>query len=109
MEQPDVAVVSGPRQQTEHHGVEDGDFASPLDVLKVAVETDDDGEPEAGFGNTLNHVGRFRGIGGDPLVGDVFGKAAELDDGELGSRFAFEGTNAAAELGDGHGIASDGE
>ena len=60
-EQPDVAVVCGPGQQTGHHGVGDVDFASPLDVLEVAVETDEGGQAEAGFGDALDDVGRFGG------------------------------------------------
>ena len=51
-------------------------------------------------------VGRFRGVGGIPVVGDVFGDAAELDDGEFASEFAFEGVDAAADLGEGHGVTS---
>ncbi len=43
-----------------------------------------------------------------PALG-VVEVAAEPDDGEFGREFALEGVNAAAELGEGHGVTSDGE
>ena len=58
------------------------------------------------LGDALDDVGRFRGIGWSPVVGDGFGDATEFDDGEFASEPALEGVDAAAELGDGHGIAS---
>ena len=43
------------------------------------------------------------GLVGSPVVGDGFGDTAEFDDGELASEFTFEGIDAAADLGEGHG------
>ena len=53
-------------------------------------------ETEAGFDDALDDVGRFRGFGWSPVVGDGFGDAAELDDGEFAGEFALEGIDAAA-------------
>lgn len=53
------------------------------------MEAGEGGEAEAGPDYALDDVGRFRVIGGSPVVGDGFCDAAELDDGELGGEFAF--------------------
>ena len=63
-------------------------------------------QAEAGLDDAADDVGGFRGIIGVPGVGDGFGDAAELDDGEFASELALEGVDAAAELGDGHGSTS---
>ncbi len=72
------------------------------------METGEGGETEAGFDDALDDVGGFGGFGGRPVIGDGFGDAAEFDDGELMGELAFEGVDAAAELGEGHGSTSRG-
>ena len=63
---------------------------------------------EAGVGDALDDLGRFGRVGGIPVVGDGVGEAAELDDGEFAGELALEGVDAVADLGDGHGVTSDG-
>ena len=101
-----VAVVPGPGDQSEDDGVGAGDVVFAADVREVAMETGEGGEAEAGFDNALDDGGRFRGFGWRPVVGDGFGDAAEPDDGEFMGELAVEGDDAAAELGEGHGINS---
>ena len=46
------------------------------------------------------------GSSGVPVVGNGFGDAAELDDGEFAGEAALEGVDLAADFGEGHGVAS---
>ena len=81
---------------------------SAYGVVEVAAEPDDGGKAEAGTNDARDDVGGLGRLVGIPVVGDGFGDAAELDDGEFGGEPALEDVDAAADLGDGHGIASDG-
>ena len=70
------------------------------------MEAGEGGEAEAGVGDAPDDVGGFGGVVGSLVVGDGFGDAAEFDDGEFAGEPALEGVDAAADLGEFHGVIS---
>ena len=76
-----------------------GDVALASGVVEIAVESGEGGESAPGIGDALDVVGGLGGLVGSPVVGDGFGDAAELDDGEFGGEPALEGVDPATELG----------
>ena len=86
-----------------------GLVAMALGVVEVAAEPDEGGEAEAGFGDACDDVGGLGRLVGVPVVGDGFGDASELDDGEFGGEPALEDVDATANLGKGHGVTSAGK
>ena len=108
-EEFEVTAVAGPGEQVDDDGLRVGDVPLASGVVEIAVESGEGGQSAAGIGDAPDDIGGLGGLVGSPVVGDGFGDAAELDDGELGGEPALEGFDAATELGNGHGIASAGE
>ncbi len=102
-------VVPSPGEQVEDDVAGVGDASLASGVVEVTVEVGEGWEAESGASDAPDDVWGFEGLRGIPVVGDSFGDAAETDGGEFGGEPALEGVDAAAELGDGHGVASNGE
>ena len=103
-----VAVAVNPGKEVDDDVFRVRDVPLALGIVQAAAEVTEGGEAAAGFDKALNDFGRFRGLIGIPVVSDGFGDAAKLDDGEFEGEPALEDVDAAADLGKGHGITSDG-
>ena len=98
-----AAVVVGVGEQAADDNVGIGDIALAADVFEVAAEAGEGVETEAGLDDALDDVAGFGWAVRVPLVCDGFGDGSEFDDGEFTGEAAFEGVDAGADLGEGHG------
>ena len=101
-----VAVNPGKEVDDDVDRVRDVPLASG--IVQAVAKVTEGGEAAAGFDEALDDFGGFGRLVGVPVVGDGFGDASELDDGEFQGEPALEDVDAATDLGKGHGIASDG-
>ncbi len=103
-----VAVAVNPGKQVNYDVFKVRDVPLASGIIQAVAEVTKGGEAAAGLDEALDYCGGFGRLSGIPVVGDGFGDAAELDDGEFEGEPALEDVDAAADLGKGHGITSDG-
>ena len=103
-----VAVAVNPWKEVDDDVDRERDVPLASGIVQAVAKVTEGGEAAAGFDETLDDFGGFRGLSGIPVVSDGFGDASELDDGEFGGEPALEDVDATADLGKGHGSTSDG-
>ncbi len=103
-----VAVAVNPGKEVDDDVFRVGDVPLASGIVQAVAEVTKGGEAAAGFDEALDDFGGFGRLFGVPVVSDGFGDAAELDDGEFEGEPALEDVDAAADLGKGHGVTSDG-
>ena len=103
-----VAVAVNPGKEVDDDVFRVGDVPLASGIVQAVAKVTEGREAAAGLDEALDDFGRFGRLVGIPVVGDGFGDAAKLDDGELEGEPALEDVDAAADLGEGHGITSDG-
>ena len=104
-----VAVAVNPGKEVDDDVFRVRDVPLASGIVQAVAKVTEGGEAAAGFDEALDDFGGFGRLIGIPMVSDGFGDASELDDGEFGGEPALEDVDAAADLGEGHGITSDGE
>ena len=104
-----VAVAVNPGKEVDYDVFRVRDIALALGFVEVVAQVGEGGEATAGFDEALDDFGGFGWLVGVPVVADGFGDASELDDGEFEGEPALEDVDAAADLGDGHGLPRTGE
>ncbi len=85
-----VAVAVNPGKQVDDDVDRERDVPLTSGIVQAAAEVTEGGEATAGFDEALDDFGRFGGLIWVPVVGDGFGDAAKLDDGEFGGEPALE-------------------
>ena len=101
-----VAVNPGKEVDDDVFRVRDVPLASG--TVQAVAKVTEGGQAAASLDEALDDFGGFGRLIGIPAISDGFGDASELDDGEFGGEPALEDVDAAADLGDGHGITSAG-
>lgn len=93
-EQGAVAVAAGSREEFAYYGFGVGNFALASSGVQVAAEGDEGSQEKACVGDVVDDIGRLRGFGGSPVVGDGLGDASEFDDRQFGGESGLEGVES---------------
>ena len=79
-----VAVAVNPGKEVDDDVFRVRDVPLSSGIVQAVAKVTEGGQAAAGFDEALDYFGGFGRLVGVPVVGDGFGDAAKLDDGEFG-------------------------